>query len=95
MAGSDAAINDWAFLAGGVGGSEVAGDEIAIATKNGGTFSSKLKVNRNGDVRIAQHIKSTAGFLVMENTGARIYLGGTELTANQFAQSVAGGFTVG
>lgn len=95
LAGSDAAINDWAFLAGGVGGSEVAGDEIAIATKNGGTFSSKLKVNRNGDVRIAQHIKSTAGFLVMENSGARIYLGGTEVAANQFAQSVSGGFNFG
>ena len=95
LAGSDAAINDWAFIAGGVGGSEVAGDEIAIATKNGGTFSSKLKVNRNGDVRIAQHIKSTAGFLVMENSGARIYLGGTEVAANQFAQSVSGGFNFG
>lgn len=95
MAGSDAAINDWAFIAGGVGGSEVSGSEIAISTKNGGTFSSKLKVNRDGDVRIAQHIKSTAGFLVMENAGARIYLGGTELAVNQFAQSVVGGFTFG
>ncbi|UOX40361.1 tail fiber protein proximal subunit [Aeromonas phage GomatiRiver_11] len=90
-------VNDWFMYAG--GRSTVLGvNEIGFVSvgPDGSTgLTKQFAVSRDGDVTANRHIRSTNGYLVLENSGARIYLGGGIATTNQLAQSVVGGFVFG
>ncbi|APU02020.1 long tail fiber proximal subunit [Aeromonas phage L9-6] len=90
------AANDWFMYSG--GRSSVLGvNEIGFVSTNADNTSltKQFSVSRDGDSTTNRHIRSTNGHVVLENSGARIYVGGGIATTNQLAQSITGGFIFG